>query len=291
MFQWNQTYIVNDATKIQTVEGRVRILGATDLVKEGIVEVRKSPYVAPVNGFVAITLPTSEQMTNDLGRIKLYVRLSGNNNPYFANDMVFKGKPFIYEFKKGATAGDVAKTINAINAAYGDKYLKVYVATSEQFEGKYTGKLIFEGDNYMMFTEAVVEEFFPIDSHINGGVWKENDKATVVKTNPENGFGTYEQILKDLRLPTAENTQWASINAQEMPIPGAEYTQYTVTYKNEVGVQGAGHVGDLVTAQTTHAFYVVSTATSAFESAVGKFFNLEIDEDNTESDWKAPTEG
>ena len=40
MFQWNQTYIVNDATKIQTVEGRVRVLGATDLVKEGIVEVR-----------------------------------------------------------------------------------------------------------------------------------------------------------------------------------------------------------------------------------------------------------
>lgn len=278
MFQWNQTYIVNDATKIQTVEDRVRVLGATDLVKEGIVEVRKSPYVAPANGKVVITLPT---LTQELGRIKLYVRLSGSNNPYFANDMVFKGKPFIYEFKKGASAETVAKTINAINAAYGDKFLKV----------SYSGSTItFEGDNYMMFTEADVEEFTVIPSHINGGVWKAVN-TTVVKTNPENGFGTYEQILKDLRLPTAENTQWAGINAQEMPIPGAQYTQYTVTYKNEVGVQGAGHVGDLVTAQTTHAFYVVSTATSAFESAVGKFFNLEIDEDNTESDWKAPTEG
>ena len=278
MFQWNQTYIVNDATKIQTVEGRVRVLGATDLVKKGIVEVRKSPYVAPANGKVVITLPTIKE---ELGRIKLYVRLSGSNNPYFANDMVFKGKPFIYEFKNGATAESIAKTINAINAAYGDNFLKVTGSGST---------ITFEGDNYMMFTEAVVEEFYADIKHINGGVWKENNDATVEKINPENGFGTYEQILKDLRLPTAENTQWAGINAQEMPIPGAKYNQYTVTYKNEVGVQGAGHVGDLVTAQTTHAFYVTDAASATFESAVGKFFNLDIDVDNTESDWTAPVE-
>lgn len=256
MFQWNQTYIVNDATKIQTVEGRVRVLGATDLIKNSIVEVRKSPYVAPANGKVEITLPTIKE---ELGRIKLYVRLSGSNNPYFANDMVFKGKPFIYEFKKGATAESVAKTINAINAAYGDNFLKVSGSGST---------ITFEGDNYMMFTEAAVEEFAVVPSHINGGIWKAVE-ATVVETKPENGFGTYEQILKDLRLPTAENTQWAGINAQEMPIPGAKYNQYTVTYKNEVGVQGAGHVGDLVTAQTTHAFYVLDgDASTAFEEAI-----------------------
>ena len=277
MFQWNQTYIVNDATKIQTVEGRVRVLGTTDLVKEGIVEVRKSPYVAPANGKVEITLPA---INKELGRIKLYVRLSGSNNPYFANDMVFKGKPFIYEFKKTDTAESIAKTIKAINAAYGDNFLKVTGSDST---------ITFEGDNYMMFTEAVVEEFHTDIKHINGGVWKAVE-TTVDETKPENGFGTYEQILKDLRLPTAENTQWAGINAQEMPIPGAKYNQYTVTYKNEVGVQGAGHVGDLVTAQTTHAFYVIDAASSAFETAVGKFFDLNIDEDNTESDWTAPVE-
>lgn len=263
MFQWNQTYIVNDASKVTTTKFReandtLRVVGATDLLKSGIVEVRKTAHIAAVPGSVKITLPATGEAT-ELRRIKLYVRLSGSNNPYYANDLVFKGKPFIYEYKADKNAEAVAKTIKSINAAYGDVYLKV---TSD------STSITFTGDNYTKFTEAVVEKFEPISGDINGGKWTPLT-ATVAFTEPVNGFGTYEHIIKDLRLPTSENTAYLNANAAEMPIPGAQYTQYTVTYKNTVGVQGGGHIGDIVTAQTTHAFYVISTATSAFESAVG----------------------
>ena len=67
--------------------------------------------------------------------MKLYIRLSGSQNSYYSNDFVFKGKPFVYEFKiasNSTTATDIAKeikrVIDKIQAFYGDKYIKTEVA-------------------------------------------------------------------------------------------------------------------------------------------------------------------
>lgn len=263
MFQWNQTYIVNSLPEEKYVkithEGlgeAIRIPGATELIKSGIVEVRKSPYLASQDGAVSVTI-TPGTDAKELRRIKLYVKLSGSNNPYYSNALAFKGKPFVYEYKGNLDADKIAKLIQKINTLYNDPYLKVEANGS---------KVKFTGDNYTMFTEAVVEKFIPNASHINGGEW-EVLETTVEFTAPVNGFGTYEQILKDLRLPTVENTGWTSTT--DMPVPGAQYDQYTVIYKNKVGVQGSGHVGDLVEAQTTHAFYVNKSVTT-FEDLFGE---------------------
>lgn len=287
MFQWNQTYIVNSGEGIEKVTHKglgetIRIPGATELVKSGIVEVRKAPYVEPVKGSVSLTLPATGS-AKTLRRIKLYVRLAGSNNPYFANDYAFKGKPFIYEYRADKTAADVAKIIKSINSAYGDTFLKV---------SETGGTITFTGDNYTMFTEAVVEEFESIPSNVNGGVWNEAESYTKNTVVPVNGFGTYEQVLKDLRLPTTENTSWTSTT--EMPVPGAKYDQYTVTYKNKVGVQGGGHVGDLVEAQTTHAFYVNQSVIIGEDSTFDKLFDKvitlnETPSKNKDNEWNEST--
>ena len=182
-----------------------------------------------------------------MGRIKIYVRLSGSANSYFANDMSLMGKPFVYEFKKTDSSKNVAKLIN------GEKLFNAFSDSNEIF---------ISGNQYTMFSEAVVEKY--VESK---GTWELAFSGTS-NTPPINGFGTYEQVQKDLRLPTAENTTWGSISSTELPVPGAKYSQYTIEYCNEVGVQGTAHVGDVVTAKTTHSFFVVFDANNEFEAVV-----------------------
>jgi len=73
-----------------------------------------------------------------------------------------------------------------------------------------------------------------------------------------NGTGTYQQVMKDLRLPTAENDGPWSITAQqqELPIPGNKYVQYTLHYISCRGVLGGSAVGEVTHSKTTHVFFV-----------------------------------
>lgn len=258
MFQWNVTSVINSAIdaesgnakvavvapKDRPAEKSLRICRVTELKADGITKIYKNEHKPAVPGSVAVDVNGTQE--GEVYRIKLYARLSGSQNSYYANDFVFKGKPFIFEFKGGMNAEAVAKLINKIKNLYGDKFLKV------EAEGT---SVKFTGDNYTMFTEAVVEKFTHKDNNINGGEWDLfGEEAEPVAC--ENGFGTYEQILKDLRLPTMDNTGWSSINAEEMPVPGAAYDQYTIHYCKDRGVMGTDAVGDNVTSTTTHVLYV-----------------------------------
>ena len=285
MFQWNQTYVINSVTdtlselpKVEFLEKNeknekdnktfniLRVRRVADFDAKGIVAAYKNPYCEKVNGSVKIAIPTKEStngVEGDPMRIKLYVRLSGSNNSYYANDFVFKGKPFVYEFKLGQTAKEIADLIKKINTLYDDKFLKV--EDKDNF-------ITFTGDNYTMFTEVSVEKYGAENYSLSGGTWDVVyglGASEITVTPCVNGVGTFENILKDLRLPTLDNTNWTSANMEEMPIPGAKYDQYTIEYCKQVGVQGAAHIGDLVTAKTTHVFYVNrDIAGTTFEAAL-----------------------
>ena len=261
MFQWNQTYLINSAKDALSGLDKVvdngdvfKVRRVAEFVKENIVAVSKAEYKAAKAGSATIDIKKALNgaTDSDLFRIKLYVRLSGSNNSYYANDFVFKGKPFVYEIKGNASAESACELINKINTLYDDKFLKV----------TYSGDSItFTGDNYTMFTDVAVEKYGAENYSLSGGSWDavydlENPEGVISVVSCVNGFGTFEQVLKDLRLPTLDNTNWTSANMEEMPVPGAEYNQYTVVYRKEVGVQGAAHIGDIVVAETVHAFYV-----------------------------------
>lgn len=287
MFQWNQTYLINSAKDALSGLDKVvdngdvfKVRRVAEFVKENIVAVSKAEYKAAKAGSATIDIKKALNgaTDSDLFRIKLYVRLSGSNNSYYANDFVFKGKPFVYEIKGNASAESAYKLINSINTLYDDKFLKV----------TYSGDSItFTGDNYTMFTDVAVEKYGAENYSLSGGSWDavydlENPKDVISVVSCVNGFGTFEQVLKDLRLPTLDNTNWTSANMEEMPVPGAEYNQYTVVYRKEVGVQGAAHIGDVVVAETVHSFYVNKNLTDVialFDALVENPKNAEGSED------------
>ncbi len=261
MFQYTNTIVLNSLTdeasgleKVQASEGLLKVLRVNDFKKDNIVAVYKQEAAQAVNGSVTFaTLPSEE----GLYRINLYVRLSGSQNSYYSNDMVFKGRPFVYEFKGNTTAENLVAIIKNINQLYGDKFLKVEVSGSG---------IKFTGDNYALFTVAKIEKFVQDNSvfpSINGGTWEEKSKGTITKC--VNGFGTYDQILKDLRLPTMEARRWEAVNKEELPIPGTLYNQYTIDYCVDRGILGTDAVGDVVKSLTHHVFFVPQALATAFE--------------------------
>ena len=111
--------------------------------------------------------------------------------------------------------------------------------------------------------------------------------ATDIKLDErgKNSFGTYSQIIKDLRLPTAANYQWTHIRQVETPIVGAIYNQYIVEYEAPATNDGLHAVGQRMTSHTVHVFWVKndSDLISAWETALGTVGTV-VDVDATSSD-------
>lgn len=270
MFQWTNTIVLNslkDATtgldKIVKGADFVEVRRVNKYLKDNVSAMWKRAASDPVIGKAefAITNPGA-----GIYRLKLYIRLSGSQNSYYSNDFVFKGKPFVYEFKiasNSTTAADVAKeikrVIDKITAFYGDKYIKVEVAGD---------KLTIHGiDEYQLFTEAKIQKLnVAANNPLTNEVFEDVIEGTITKS--VEGFGTYTHILKDLRLPTIEARKFEAINQEELPVPGAKYNQYIIEYKVDRGLFGGAAVGQQVTSKTTHVFYVLDSLATDFETAL-----------------------
>ena len=208
-------------------------------------------------------------------RLTLYIRLSGSQNSLYSNDFVYKGRPLYFEFKldgteTGAQVG--AKIVNAVNKLqqrFDHKYITI--ATAAVGSPAVQEITITGVDEYQMIKEAKIEKYKTIDQPCDCMTACECNfitHASAVITQPKEGFGTYTHIITDLRLPTLENLNFFAQNQEERPVPGALYNQYTIYYSKDRGILGTDAVGDLVTSSTTHVFYVISTAASAFETAL-----------------------
>lgn len=82
------------------------------------------------------------------------------------------------------------------------------------------------------------------------------------------GFGTYQWLLHNLRLPTTMRTRIYAMNSDETPIPGAKYNEYIIHYCVNRGILGTNAVGDMVKSMTTHVFYVNQAVSAEFEAAL-----------------------
>lgn len=276
MFQYTNTIVLNSLKdelsgldKVKFESNVLKVLRVNDFKKDNIVAIYKKEAEDAKAG--SVTFATVPSVEGKLYRINLYVRLSGSQNSYYSNDMVFKGRPFVYEYKGGTSVDAIVALIKNLNQLYGDKFLKVEKSGSG---------IKFTGDNYTLFTIAKIEEFVQDNTvwpSINGGIWKEVATGTIDKCI--NGFGTYDQILKDLRLPTMESRRWEAVNKEELPVPGTLYNQYTLDYCVERGILGTDAVGDMVKSLTHHVFFVPQALATTFEAELeelktaGKLFD------------------
>lgn len=294
MFQFTTTTIVNSLqdyndvnqsliTEVKegnTVKG-IHIKRDFKFLADNVEAIYKRAASDPVLAKATIDLTEVTAPTEDTTfRIAIYIRLSGSQNSYYANDFVFKGKPFYIEFlwKNGETAANVAKKVVKIAKKYQQMvYEYQLLGISED-----SGVLTIDGtDEYQTLTKVDFEQFDE-----NKGVWQEggrvgafvaidsidDEDGDIVELvrQAKQGFGTYRNMIKDYRLPTAANTRWTKIIQDETPVVGAKYNQYTVVYCVNRGIMGGDAVGEVVKSKTTHVFFVKQDLASDFETQLAK---------------------
>lgn len=285
MFQYTTTNLINNAVDLTT--GKPRWNYTTDVfnikrvgkfLKANVKAIYKASYTDPV--LAVASLDTTDDIFNDnkLYRIAMYIRLSGSQNSYYSNDMVFKGKPLYIEFERidGDSDEDLAEKVAYIAKKY---MTSVYEFEIVKIEAKGTKIIITATDEYQRFTKVDVEAWDSTAGAANhvgtfgafvvkGSATPEGAKLNLVQGRE--GFGTYQYMLKNYRLPTAANTRWTRIVQDETPIPGAKYNQYIIEYQVERGIMGADAVGDRVTSTTCHAFFVNQDVATDFEAGLAK---------------------
>lgn len=227
-------------------------------------------------------------------RLDIYLGVEGAEPYIYSTPWVQKGMPFWIEFtvKEADEAATIAK-----NVADMLKKNHVFLCDKDLINVSVSGsKLILEGaTEYQRFRKIEISTFDAYDDYADKVAELDPTKtaATDIKLDErgKNSFGTYSQIIKDLRLPTAANYQWTHIRQVETPIVGAIYNQYIVEYEAPATNDGLHAVGQRMTSHTVHVFWVKndSDLISAWETAlgtVGTVVDVDATSDGDEDDSK-----
>lgn len=191
-------------------------------------------------------------------RFDIYLGVEGAEPFIYSTPWVQKGMPFWVEFtvKNGDTAEDIAN-----NVAKLIKTNHIFLQDKDLINLTVKGSTLeFEGaTEYQRFRKIEINKFI-MDDDYSEKVAELNTKtktgAIFLDERGKNAFGTYSQITKDLRLPTAANWQPYHIRKVETPIVGAIYNQYIIEYVAPATNEGLGAVGQRLESTTTHVFWV-----------------------------------
>lgn len=232
---------------------------------------------------IAEIQPTTEE-PKKYCRLDIYLGVEGAEPFIYATPWVQKGMPFWVEFtvnksNKDKIAETVADMIKKNHLFLVDKDLLHVEA-----EGN---KLTLTGaTEYQRFRNVEVRTFAVTDDYAELVAEMGEEAPIKLEERGKNAFGTYSQIVKDLRLPTAANYQWTHIRQVETPIVGAIYNQYIIEYCAPSTNEGLGAVGARLESHTTHVFWVKNDEAliSEWEAALSTVGTIEdVDATSEES--------
>lgn len=285
MFQFTTTNVINTNKDLTTglplwsKDGEsFNVKRVNNFKKDNILAVYKAPYMAPRLAKAELDFSSANGVKGDAYRISIYIRLDQScQSSYYSNDMVFKGKPLSLEFNWNKdTAAEVAKEVEKLFKKFS---IAVYEKPLVKIEANGAVLEITATDQYQRFYTVALEKFDP-EAYHGMGEYTPVCKA-LEKTNEDydskntiyqgiEGFGTYEWLLHNLRLPTTMRTRVYAMNSDETPIPGAHYDEFVIQYCVNRGILGTNAVGDLVTSLTNHVFYVNHDVVADFEAKLAE---------------------
>ena len=218
-------------------------------------------------------------------RLDIYLGVEGAEPYIYSTPWVQKGMPFWIEFtvKEADEAATIAK-----NVADMLKKNHVFLCDKDLINVSVSGsKLILEGaTEYQRFRKIEISTFDAYDDYADKVAELDPTKtaATDIKLDErgKNSFGTYSQIIKDLRLPTAANYQWPHIRQVEHHNVGD--IQNIEVYEAPATNDGLHAVWQRMTSHTVHVGWVKndSDLISAWETALGTVGTV-VDVDATSS--------
>ena len=276
MFNWTTTTLINELPFInEEMGGKALRIGKHLFEKRWVESIRKAEGHKMELCKATLDMEKVKTAVGDaaVARLYIYVGLEGSEESIYANDWYRKGMPLSVSF----AVADAAVMAKAIETAVKD--FNIFTKVKKVLNVKADGtNLIIEGTHEHQRLDKIsvlvgtsdlfCEETAVIDWSLRGARYatnadQEGAEAYALRTGVTlnqagvNGFGTYSQLLKDLRLPTAVHNHWLSVQKDEMPIVGSVYTQYIITYyAPSTANPSFTAVGNRSMSETTHVFWV-----------------------------------
>ena len=268
MFNWTTTTLINEIP-FTKVEGDKLRIGKHLFEKRWVESIRKAEGHEHELCEATVDLSKVTLSPAKVARLYIYVGLEGSEEARYANDWYRKGMPLSVSFTVGA-AEEMAKAIEDTVKTFNvfTKVTKVLDVTASgsvlTIKGTHEHQRLQKIAILVEDTDSVLGEEKVVVEYVASR--KTSEAITIV--NPGvNGFGTYSQLIKDLRLPTAAHNSWLSVQTDEMPIVGALYTQYIINYyAPSTANPSFTAVGNRSMSETTHVFWVKSDLVERWET-------------------------
>ena len=254
MFNYTSTQIISGAS--DEAYKAIRLYDAAHITK-----IHKTPYSAATTTKAVFNLGSGFTSGNSY-RLEIFIRLNDNAQSDYSNALVFKEKPVYFEFEASATSINAATLATAFNADQTRYGYTILTATASN-----TNELTITGTTeFQTIVDAKVSEWksaTTLDFYKGDFIPMTGANIPVI-TKGKVAFGSYDWILRNLRLPTVMNKRFTSPTETEMPVPGVTYNQYIIYYRKDRGILGGAAVGQVTTSETCHVFYVNSTLTTDY---------------------------
>ena len=275
MFNWTTTTLINEIPNNAVVKEGVLRLGKHLFEKRWVESIRKAVGHQPTICEAALDMTEVKKALDKaeakVARLYLYVGLEGSEESIYANDWFRKGMPLSVSFTNDDAEKMVANVVDTVNRFNVFTKVKKVLDVSAK-DGEATTLVIKGTHEHQRLQKIQVlvdagfgEEVAVVDYELN----HKADAAVKDEVKGVNGFGTYSQLLKDLRLPTANHNHWLSVQKDEMPIVGALYTQYIITYyAPSTANPSFTAVGNRSMSETTHVFWVKSDLVADWEAVL-----------------------
>ena len=274
MFNWTTTTLVNEMPFTHVDGEKVRI-GKHLFEKRWVECIRKAEGKTAELCSAALDMAKVKEVLDaakaKVARLYLYVGLDGSEESIYANDWYRKGMPLSVSFTvadAAVMADAIVDTVNRFNV-----FTKVKKVLDVKADGS---KLVINGTHehqrlqkiQVLVDAGYGEEIAVVDYELNRP-GKEAAGFVIDVVAGRNGFGTYSQLLKDLRLPTAVHNHWMNVQKDEMPIVGALYTQYIINYyAPSTANPSFTAVGNRSMSETTHVFWVKNDLVAKWEEVL-----------------------
>lgn len=260
--------------------------GVNSFKTDKISAIYHTPYCAADPAEATLTVPAVAE--GDVLRLVIKLREDGRTSSYMQNAYLRPTKPLRYEITAtGTDTTDAEKLVDLIKKDLALTDFKLIKASATGAVITLTG-----ADEYIRFAEApeLVKVTVPT---AGGGAYLGFEDYTVLAEGKITkvghlGAGTVDHLIKDLRIPTAANTNFFGPDNGGRPIPGGEYDQYTIEYETERHHIAGGVMGSVgEKSRTTHVLFIEKNVLPDFKAVLANIGVTPIEAGNPAVDASA----
>ena len=270
MFDFQKEVVLNSLDSVKKFENGFRVDGMLYKNKH-VGPVYKTEAVDGAKAKLVINLATAKSAVTNVMQFVIELGLDNDYRGDFGSVLYYFRKPIVVTMDKESDVATVAKAFEKAGVV-DYKLYNVYTAESEDKpEGVNPGEndiVLVMSDNYITVRKAEVMDLV-CDSNCGSDQMQVSKKAhtfdlkdSSVYTKNNVGFGTYDYMIHNLRLPTYANIRFASPAESEMPVKGGKYTQYSFEYTVPRRLGGLSVAGQKTESTTIHTFFVLNSGSN-----------------------------